>query len=204
MRERWVIKLGGSLFGNPLLNDWLSAIGEHGKGRAVVVPGGGLFADAVRLAQKKTGFDDVTAHRLALLAMDQSAVMLAGLNQQLIPAKNRNEIDALLNAKQIPIWLPSEMAMDCADIPASWNMTSDSLAAWLAEKISATNLLLVKSCPVPNGELNLEELARQRVVDPLLPQFAACGSFKTEMAAVDQPDSLENVLANTDKLMRQM
>jgi 5-(aminomethyl)-3-furanmethanol phosphate kinase len=178
----WVLKLGGSLFGNSVLNNWLSGISEHGKGRVVVVPGGGPFADAVRLAQKQTGFDDVNAHRMALLAMEQYAFMLAGMNQNFIPAKTKADIESVLATNRVPVWLPSDMALADVNISASWDMTSDSLAAWLGSQIGATGLLLVKSCVVPRGELNLEELARQHIVDPLFPRFASQGKFIVQLS----------------------
>jgi dihydroneopterin aldolase len=190
MPERCVIKLGGSLYDSPLLHDWLSTISEHGKGRVVVVPGGGLFADAVRIAQKQIGFDDVTAHRMALLAMEQSAHMLANLNANFIPAKSQAEMEAVLKKNHIPVWLPTEMALAADNIPASWDMTSDSLAAWLAKKIGATNLFLVKSCDVPEGELNLDRWAQQKIVDPLFPHFSAQGNFSVRILSREQFSSI--------------
>jgi aspartokinase-like uncharacterized kinase len=186
MPERWVIKLGGSLFGNPLLHDWLSVISERGKGRVVVVPGGGLFADAVRVAQKQSGFDDVTAHRMALLAMENAAYMLANLNQNFIPAKSLADIESVLKSNHIPVWLPAELALATDDIPSSWDMTSDSLAAWLTSHLGATNLFLVKSCDVPVGELTLERLVQQKIVDPLFPHFAARGNFSVKILSSEQ------------------
>jgi 5-(aminomethyl)-3-furanmethanol phosphate kinase len=196
MPDCWVIKLGGSLFGNPLLNDWLIAISEHGKGRVVVVPGGGPFADAVRQAQKQMGFDDMTAHRMAMLAMEQSAVMLANLHVDFIPAKNQNEIQVAWKNKKIPLWLPTEMALAVDDIPASWDMTSDSLAAWLAAQIGASHLLLVKSCAVPGGGLNLPALAQQKIVDPLLPMFATKGRLTVRLLSAGDSLSLSTFLSN--------
>ena len=67
----WVVKLGGSLLGSPELKQWLDTLVTHSDGRVLIVPGGSLFADAVREAQAVSGVDDVLAQRLALLAMDQ-------------------------------------------------------------------------------------------------------------------------------------
>ena len=64
-----VVKLGGSLGAAGTLALWLAAVREHGGGRAVIAPGGGAFADAVRVAQRRDGFSDVAAHRMAILAM---------------------------------------------------------------------------------------------------------------------------------------
>ena len=49
----------------------------------VLVPGGGPFADAVRAAQPRMGFDDRAAHAMALLAMEQYGCALANLAQGL-------------------------------------------------------------------------------------------------------------------------
>ena len=75
----WVVKLGGSLQSFPGLRDWVRLIAEQGGGRVVLVPGGGQFADAVRAAQRTAGFDDRTAHGMALFAMEQYGLMLAAL-----------------------------------------------------------------------------------------------------------------------------
>ncbi|MFM2396170.1 MAG: hypothetical protein RLZZ434_752, partial [Pseudomonadota bacterium] len=77
--QLWVIKLGGSLLGSPALAHWLSLLAKHGNGKVVIVPGGSVFADAVRQAQSLSGVSDGLAHELALLAMDQFGLLLAGM-----------------------------------------------------------------------------------------------------------------------------
>ena len=58
-----VIKLGGSLTHSKALINCLNKIELRYQGRAVIiVPGGGAFADQVRLAQQQWQFDEVTAH----------------------------------------------------------------------------------------------------------------------------------------------
>ena len=49
----WVVKLGGSLAYASELPRWLSALAEGAGGRAIIVPGGGPFADQVRHAQSE-------------------------------------------------------------------------------------------------------------------------------------------------------
>ena len=69
-----VIKLGGSLAYSKTLIDCLNKIQQRYQGRAVIiVPGGGAFADQVRRAQQHWQFDDITAHHMAILAMQQMA-----------------------------------------------------------------------------------------------------------------------------------
>jgi dihydroneopterin aldolase len=168
------VKLGGSLTSSPFLRDWLKAVGGGG-GRLVVVPGGGPFADAVRAAQAARGFDDAIAHRMALLAMEQHAWMLAGLCASLAPVASREEILAALDAAAVPIWLPSRTALEQSDIEASWDVTSDSLAAWLARDVRASLLLLVKAVTVPEPRAAVA-LARDGIVDRAFPAYhARCG-----------------------------
>jgi aspartokinase-like uncharacterized kinase len=52
-----VVKLGGSFAFSKHLRDWIETLAACA-GRVVIVPGGGPFADAVRLAQPRMGFDD--------------------------------------------------------------------------------------------------------------------------------------------------
>ncbi len=56
-------------------------------------------------------------------------------------------------------------------IPASWDITSDSLAAWLAEQLSVTDLVLVKSALIPN-HCSIEELIQMGIVDKAFTQYA--------------------------------
>lgn len=166
-----VVKLGGSLHPAPELPDWLAALSAAG-GRAVLVPGGGPFADQVREAQARWRFHDRTAHRMALLAMEQYGLMLCGLEPGLIPAASREDMLAVLARGDTPVWLPSQLCLDNPEIPENWDVTSDSLAAWLAAHLDAEALALVKHA-VPAGEWSAATLAREGLVDPAFPGFLA-------------------------------
>lgn len=167
----WVVKLGGSLFDSAALPDWLATLAVHGAGRAVLVPGGGPFADTVRAAQARWRFDDATAHRMALLAMHQYGLMLAGLRPGLVPADSEAAIRAALAGGRVPVWLPLPMTLTAPLPEASWRLTSDSLSAWLARRLNAGRLILVKSCEVVQDS-DLQALAAAGIVDPLFPHHA--------------------------------
>ena len=164
-----VIKLGGSHAFAPHLPRWIEAIAMH-RGRIVLVPGGGPFADAVRAAQPKMGFDDGAAHRMALLAMEQYGCALASGRKRFSLAETRAAIDRALALRQVPVWLPTRMVLAAPEIPWSWDVTSDSLAAWLAGKIGARRLLLVKH-DATAGTVRARELLRRGVVDKAFPRF---------------------------------
>lgn len=166
-----VIKLGGSLSRSDNLLNCLNAVEKNYQGREVViVPGGGAFADQVRLAQQHWQFDDTTAHRMALLAMQQTALMVKALKADFVIAGTVSAIQEQLAQQKVVIWSPDIVELDQAGIPASWDITSDSLAAWLAHTLSATELILIKSVVI-DGNLSLSQLARQGIIDQ-----AFCGS----------------------------
>ena len=87
----WVIKLGGSLSGDPVLPDWLDLLTTLGGGRVTVVSGGGTFADEVRRVQAHWQLNDLAAHNMAILAMAQVAYQLNALNPMLQPTTSKAE-----------------------------------------------------------------------------------------------------------------
>lgn len=141
----WIVKIGGSLLGSPELSRWLEVLVKFSKGHVIIVPGGGLFADAVREAQNLTNASDAIAHQLALLAMDQFGLLLAGMNDGLVTASSELEIAERGWQHRAMVWLPSQMILADQSIPQNWQVTSDSLSAWLANKLGAEQLILVKS-----------------------------------------------------------
>ena len=182
MRTLTVIKLGGSHAFAPHLRDWLDAIASCA-GSIVLVPGGGPFADVVRDAQPRIGFADDAAHRMALLAMEQYACALVSLNAQFTLAQSKTEIEHALGERRVPVWLPSRMALAAREIPWSWDVTSDSLAAWLAGELPASRLVLVKHNA---ARMNADELAARGIVDSAFPSFLArSGIPVTVLGAAD-------------------
>jgi dihydroneopterin aldolase len=167
-----IVKLGGSHAFAKHLTAWLDAL-ALAAGRVVIVPGGGPLADAVREAQPAMGFDDHAAHRMALLAMEQFGCALAGLRPSLKLADSPAAIRAALRAGGVPVWAPTRMVLKAKDVPASWGVTSDSLAAWLAGALGAKLLLLVKSSEAPQGPVRAADVAARGMVDLCFPRFLA-------------------------------
>lgn len=143
-RELLVVKLGGSYAGSPpLLRAWIEAV-EAAARHVVLVPGGGPFADAVRRAQGEMEFGDEAADAMAMLAMAQFGTALCAMGERLVLAEDPAEIGAALDRGRVPVWAPLLMARAEAGLPRSWDVTSDSLALWLAQRLGAGALLLVK------------------------------------------------------------
>ncbi|HVS26740.1 MAG TPA: aspartate kinase [Burkholderiales bacterium] len=175
----WVIKLGGSLANYPDdLRRWLKELAAAGRGRVVIVPGGGIFAAAVCEAQKILGFDDIAAHAMGLRAMEQYGLMLCKLQKSLVQAFTEAEIRKALQKNQVPVWSPVQ-TLAAEDLPQSWDVTSDSLAAWLAKRLKAEHLVLVKSCVLPNGKVQAAELSKNGIVDVAFPSLIQGAAFDT-------------------------
>lgn len=172
----WVVKLGGALHHAAELPAWLAACAGAADGalRCVVVTGGGALADEVRALQARWHFDDSLAHALALDTMRLNARLLQGLAPDLMPC-------AMLHADDLPargpcggwLWSPPRHFAP-RQLPASWSVTSDSIALWLAQVLGARAVLLVKSqAPERLPSTRAESLAAEGVVDAFFPQLLA-------------------------------
>jgi aspartokinase-like uncharacterized kinase len=164
-----IVKLGGSYAGSPLLRAWLRAV-EAAAGRVVLVPGGGPFADAVRTMQPMMGYDDEAADAMAMLAMAQVGLALCSLGTLLVLVESVEAIQAALDGARVPVWSPLTMVKGEAGLPASWDVTSDSLALWLAWRLSAAALLLVKQRGIAG---DIAGLSRDKVLDAHFPHLHA-------------------------------
>ena len=192
-RKPWIVKLGGSLMGAGALRQWLACLAEAGPGRAVLVPGGGPFADQVRAAQEALGFDDATAHHLALLAMEQFGRALCALHPRVLrPAETARAIHGHLDRGALPVWLPCAMTLGHADIPESWTVTSDSLALWLAGQLASPRVVLIKSA-VPDGD-RAGDLVRDGYLDQAFTGFLAKSDTKAYCLGPGQEDRLAAAL----------
>ncbi|HEX2234176.1 MAG TPA: hypothetical protein VHG69_12530, partial [Thermoleophilaceae bacterium] len=101
------------------------------------------------------------------------------------------------------VLLPAGLPLD---LPASWQVTSDSIAAWVADQVGARRLVLVKEVDglyadwPPRGEplahLTVAELAALRPggVDAYLPAVLERASFETWVISGRDPERLVELL----------
>ncbi len=154
----------------PALLPWLQRLALA---NVILVPGGGPFADQVRQAQAASPFDDSTAHAMALLAMSQYGLMLTGLCPQLKRAHTLEEIRQSYKQGTTAVWLPDLTLLHQADIPHSWDVTADSLALWLADRLAVSHLLLVKSTDHTPPHNRLSDWMAAGIIDTAFADFLA-------------------------------
>ena len=190
-----VLKLGGSLLSSPVLLQYLQLACEQGQGQLIIVPGGGVFAEQVRVTQKQWQYNDKTAHAMAILAMQQMALLFQGVCAELVLVDKVATIPMALQRQQVVVWSPLVTELDAAGLAASWDVTSDSLAAWLAIQLSAYKLLLVKSVAIP-ADATLEQLSIAGIIDQAFTRLVHDKSLMIECISIDQLSVLANCLRN--------
>ena len=191
----WVVKIGGSLETAPGLRALLALLADYGHTGIIIVPGGGRFADRIRAEQRATGMDNTDAHRLAIRAMEQYAAVLCRMEPRLYPIAGISEICGAGGESTVPVWLPGKQIAGQHDIPANWQVTSDSLALWFADKINADGLILVKS--VPGGSNDARALAVSGYLDAYFPQMMKKASLDViACIAIDERKALRQALSS--------
>lgn len=140
-----VVKVGGSLQSYPAklrcLCDKLSELSR--KHRLIVVPGGGEFADAVRKLDRRFGFSPAAAHRMAVLGMDQYGLMLADLLEGSCTVDRFERLLETLDSGELPVFLPSNFMFTEDPLENCWDVTSDSIAVYVAGRLQANRAVLI-------------------------------------------------------------
>lgn len=200
-RRILVVKVGGSLM------DKVSSVIATLKSAAdspncafdkiVLVPGGGIFADEIR----SMNADDETSHWLAVLAMEKFGYIISALG---VPATDSlsdctadfADADTCRGSSRggkTLVLLPYKPVREYDPLPHSWDITSDSIAAWAASELSErlggdfrVSLLLLKSVDGimrrdTNTNTNTTSAINTTHTAPA-PDTAACGAPASDAA----------------------
>ncbi len=140
-----VVKVGGSLAQDPeILRRLCSKLSEYAMEYSmVIVPGGGRFADVVREFDHDFALSQTTSHKMAILGMDQYALLLADITPHSRLVSTFKEVEKFSEVKKAQILLPSHIMFEENPLENSWNVTSDSIAAYAASRLGATKVILV-------------------------------------------------------------
>ncbi|MEX2156383.1 MAG: hypothetical protein WD773_06045 [Gemmatimonadales bacterium] len=182
-----VVKLGGGLLRcSGAFERVTRALAAFGGGRPfLVVPGGGPFADAVREQCGHVQMDADTAHWMAILGMDQYAHAITCRIRRAALVERERDIPVALAASRIPVLAPYQWLRAVDPLPHSWDVTSDSIAAWLAGALGAARLILLK--PVAGDPMKL--------ADPYFPRALPPG-VQCQVVAPDDLAALDRALGD--------
>lgn len=181
-----VVKLGGSLIAR---SDWVSRFQHWWLGQSpsptLLVVGGGPWADQVRELDRRAGLSDESAHWMAIRAMTLSAWTI---RFWLPHAHWRERWSDVWSAQGQALrteplaWtpyaiVPSEDFLRTVEpqlpgvrLPVGWHVTSDSIAARIAQATRAFELVLLKTARSPSE--NLQTAADSGYVDRFFPTIA--------------------------------
>ena len=127
--DGYVVKVGGSLA--DILPDLVQVLLEAQK-KILIVPGGGGGADWVRTIDP----DPDAAHWMAISAMEQYGHLISSFG---IPA-----VDQLSEIDRPSVLLPYCLLRREDPLPHTWDVTSDTIAAWVAWR-TGLPLIVLKS-----------------------------------------------------------
>jgi aspartokinase-like uncharacterized kinase len=209
-----IIKIGGSVFANcrdsiqPLFKT-ISALGRNF--RLVVTPGGGSFADEVRRVYKELNLSESTAHWMAILAINQMAFMINEFLEGSRVVFDVSDARRVTKGHRVPILAPFRLMFNRDPLPHTWDVTSDSIAAYIAKSMGARLLILVKDVdgiytddPKRVKDANLIERTttseliqntnKPTCVDKMLPKVLKNTRVRTRIVNGSFPPRLESIL----------
>lgn len=195
---RIVCKMGGSLLDGGWAPDLVAVLRSAAPGLGILaVPGGGRAADRIRARHLRGELDVIGAHWAAIRALDGNALRLAGGCGAELPVVTGpgpwgggagSGADRGSGAGgRLAVLAPSPLLRAEDPLPHGWEVTSDSIAAWVAARCGASRLLLLKARghrrpPGPDGRggrLSARRAADRGLVDRHLPTLLRTAGLPT-------------------------
>jgi aspartokinase-like uncharacterized kinase len=208
-----VLKVGGSLAEYPAsLRKLCKELASFAKDYEIlVVPGGGKFADVVRDFDKTYGLSNTLAHKMAILAMDQFGLFLSDITPNSFVSYSLENVKNSPSGT-LPIFLPSKLIFRKDTLESSWNVTSDSITAFIAGMLHVEKLILVTDVDGiftadPKKNLNAELIAevsarqlsssnKRTSVDQTLPKIILRAKLDCYVISGRHPRRIRAVLEN--------
>lgn len=168
-----VVKLGGSLFNWPefpgRLREWLA---RQSPACNVLITGGGPFADVIRAADQCHGLGEEVSHQLCVQVLSVTAALTKHLLPEFSGPMPPERIEPACENQLILLDVPKLIEWDAAKsirpLPASWHVTTDSIAARAAVLLHADELVVLKST-LPQHKSSFRELAEAGYLDSHFP-----------------------------------
>lgn len=204
----FVLKIGGSLSRGKKLKGLCCRLAELGRRHSLlVVPGGGAFADTVRHCDSHYRLGKNASHWMAILAMDQFGYLLSELIPRSEPVRSLVTARKIAATGRISVLIPFDLLWRADPLPHSWKVTSDSIAAWVAELARAHMLVLLKDVDglytnharetghvVLLEEILVKHLAVCEGVDPYLASSLSTNALELWIINGEKPERLAELL----------
>ncbi len=142
-----VFKIGGKILENSknlecTISQLKKLYEDNTVQKIIIVPGGGSYANFIRSLDKKLVLGDDLAHWMAIFSMDYNG---KDLKRKFPDFECVDDFKNIQSAKRIfCIFLPYNYLRKKDELPHSWDVTSDSIAIYIANKLNLNECYLIK------------------------------------------------------------
>ncbi len=120
--------------------------------KIIIIPGGGSFANFVRRIDEELELGADLAHWMAIYSINYNGVIL---NRKYPDLETIEELKTFQDAKQMfCIFLPYSFLRKDDTLPHNWDVTSDSIALYVANKLKLSRCFLIKNV---DGIFNIDK-----------------------------------------------
>lgn len=133
-----VVKIGGSLFPNHAME----LAKQLRNTNSVIILGGGEFANLIREYDDELSFSKETTHWTAIDCMDIIAKLVSDKVESTKLAYSIEEVNKISDEGFTPIFAVSEFLKSEDPFDCSWDVTSDSIAAYISHLLNAKLLII--------------------------------------------------------------
>uniref|UniRef100_A0A7J2TLQ3 Uridylate kinase n=1 Tax=Archaeoglobus fulgidus TaxID=2234 RepID=A0A7J2TLQ3_ARCFL len=188
-----IFKIGGSVAGN--LKEIFEAL--ENLEDAKVIPGGWIFADIV----EKLGLNDELSHWMAVLSMNLYGYYMLSYAKGFKISEPESFED--IKRKGKIIILPYRIMKKFDELPHSWDVTSDSIAIWIAGKIGEKRVVKVTAAGgvIKEGRIvefaRAEEAVKAGIIDRFAPMLLKNHSVELFICS---PSELKNYIFRGEAL----
>ena len=164
MRDKTIIiKIGGKILEDPEdLNSTISQLKQlldkKSIQKIIIIPGGGSYANFVRLIDQKLNIGNDLAHWMAIYAMHHNGYLLSEKYSFIKPFEGFKELE--LSKELFSIFLPFNYLYQFDELPHSWDVTSDSITLYFAHKLELKECYFIKDV---DGIINKENLVLREI-----------------------------------------
>jgi aspartokinase-like uncharacterized kinase len=145
--KKAIFKVGGSILENPeylknTINQFSQLLKEKIINKIIIIPGGGKKANFIRELDMELNIGDTLAHWMAVYSMDTNGKEIV---QKFPFIEITDDIGKLkTNESNIIVFLTLKFLKNLDPLPHSWNVTSDSISLYIANKLKFDNCYLIK------------------------------------------------------------
>ncbi len=142
-----IFKIGGKILENP--NNIESTVSQLTKlyeenilQKILLIPGGGSYANFIRKTDEELKLGDELAHWMAIYSMNYNGIEL---NRKYPELELIEDLKDFQDSKSIfCIFLPYNYLRKNDNLPHNWDVTSDSIALYIAVQLQVNKCFLIK------------------------------------------------------------